>query len=166
VERHVGKLASQYSRASKFYAVKYDEDRQVPSRARNEEKYREDASLHGCHHPRTSRRDLSDDEIWLVYIMLTRVETAFHLLKGEPGLRPFYHWKEDRCDAHVLDHRAGVQPAALDRIFPGAGGAWTARTRKSAGCCRPIAARPSAFLAAMEGNITSGGRGSPMKGRK
>jgi hypothetical protein len=101
VERHVGKLASQYSRASKFYAVKYDEDRQVLSRARNEEKYREDASLHGCHHPRTSRRDLSDDEIWLVYIMLTRVETAFHLLKGELGLRPFYHWKEDRCDAHV-----------------------------------------------------------------
>ena len=28
-------------------------------------------------------------------------ETAFHLLKGELGLRPFYHWKEERCDAHI-----------------------------------------------------------------
>ncbi|OQC17571.1 MAG: hypothetical protein BWX73_00117 [Lentisphaerae bacterium ADurb.Bin082] len=101
VERHIGKLASQYTRASKFYTVKYDEDRQVLSWIRNEEKYQEDASQHGCYHLRTSRRDLSDDEIWLIYIMLTRVETAFHLLKGELGLRPFYHWKEDRCDAHV-----------------------------------------------------------------
>ncbi len=84
----------------KFYAVKYDEGRQVPSGQERGEipGGRQPAWMLS---PEDKPGDLSDDEIWLVYIMLTRVETAFHLLKGEPGLRPFYHWKEDRCDAHV-----------------------------------------------------------------
>ena len=101
VNQCAGRIASRYTRASKFYSVTYDAGERRLSWARNDEKYREDAALHGCYHLRTSRRDLTDDEIWLVYIMLTHVETAFHLLKGELGLRPFYHWKEDRCDAHV-----------------------------------------------------------------
>ena len=33
--------------------------------------------------------------------MLTHMETAFHLLKGEIDLRPFYHWKEERFNAHI-----------------------------------------------------------------
>lgn len=101
VNQCAGRIASRHSRASKFYSIAYDEKKRQLSWTRDDEKYLADAALHGCYHLRTSRKELSDDEIWLVYIMLTRVETAFHLLKGELGLRPFYHWKEDRCDAHV-----------------------------------------------------------------
>ena len=101
VDRCIGKTMSRFTRASKFYTVTYDQEQRMLSWTGNEEEYRKDADLHGCYHLRTSRKDLSDDEIWLIYIMLTRVETAFHLLKGELGLRPFYHWKEERCDAHV-----------------------------------------------------------------
>ncbi len=101
VNQCAGRIASRYTRASKFYSVTYDAKERRLSWTRNDEKYQEDAALHGCYHLRTSRMDLTDDEIWLVYIMLTHVETAFHLLKGELGLRPFYHWKEDRCNAHV-----------------------------------------------------------------
>lgn len=101
VNQCVGRIASRYTRASKFYSVTYDEKERKLSWKRDDGKYQADAALHGCYHLRTSRKDLSDDEIWLIYIMLTHVETAFHLLKGELGLRPFYHWKEDRCDAHI-----------------------------------------------------------------
>ena len=101
VNRCVCRIASRYTRASKFYSVAYDAAGRKLSWARDDEKYQADASLHGCYNLRTSRKDLTDDEIWLAYIMLTHVETAFHLLKGELGLRPFYHWKEERCDAHI-----------------------------------------------------------------
>lgn len=101
VNQCVGRIASRHTRASKFYSVAYDAASRRLEWTRDDAKYREDAELHGCYHLRTSRRDLSDDEIWLIYIMLTHVETAFHLLKGELGLRPFYHWKEERCDAHI-----------------------------------------------------------------
>lgn len=101
VNQCIGRIASRYTRASKFYSATYDEKGRKLSWTRDDGKYRADAALHGCYHLRTSRMDLSDDEIWLIYIMLTNVETAFHLLKGELGLRPFYHWKEERCDAHI-----------------------------------------------------------------
>lgn len=101
VNQCAGRIASRYTRASKFYSVTYDEKERKLSWTRDDEKYQADTALHGCYHLRTSRKDLTDDEIWLIYIMLTHVETAFHLLKGELGLRPFYHWKEERCDAHI-----------------------------------------------------------------
>ena len=101
INRHIGKITAKYSRAAKFYTVNYDTNEKKLSWQRDDEKYQKDSDLHGCYHLRTSRLDLSDDDIWLTYIMLTKVETAFHLLKGDLGLRPIYHRKEDRCDAHV-----------------------------------------------------------------
>jgi len=57
--------------------------------------------LHGCYHLRCSRADLNDDDIWRIYITLTKVEDAFRLLKSDLGLRPFHHYRENRCDGHV-----------------------------------------------------------------
>ena len=34
--------------------------------------------------------------------MLTDVEDAFRCMKSELGLRPIYHQKETRCDAHIF----------------------------------------------------------------
>jgi hypothetical protein len=35
---------------------------------------------------RTNRKDLTDEEIWRLYIMLTRAEKAFRHLKSDLGL--------------------------------------------------------------------------------
>ena len=48
------------------------------------------------------RTDLAEEEIWSIYTMLTRIEDAFRSLKRELGLRPVYHQKEDRVDAHIF----------------------------------------------------------------
>jgi len=46
--------------------------------------------------------DLSKDEVWSLYIMLTSVEDAFRCLKGELGLRPIHHSKSDRIEGHLF----------------------------------------------------------------
>ena len=46
--------------------------------------------------------ELADDELWHTYMLLTRVEAAFRNLKTDLNLRPIFHHKEDRGDAHVL----------------------------------------------------------------
>ncbi|HLE86580.1 MAG TPA: hypothetical protein VI727_02825 [Candidatus Brocadiaceae bacterium] len=51
---------------------------------------------------RTNRRDLTEQEIWQLYVMLTSVERAFRNLKSDLGLRPIYHQKERRVDAHIF----------------------------------------------------------------
>ena len=69
---------------------------------RDDAEYEMDSESHGCYYLRTDRLDLSDDEIWMAYISLTRVEYGFRCLKSSLGLRPFFHQKEDRCDSHVF----------------------------------------------------------------
>ena len=102
VNRTIGRIKAKYTRASKFYTVDFDLASRTLSWKRNDEDYESAAELHGCYHLRSSRKDLSDDEIWYIYIMLTKVESAFRLLKSDLGLRPFYHQKETRCDGHVF----------------------------------------------------------------
>lgn len=41
-------------------------------------------------------------KLWQYYIQLTQVEEAFKSLKGDLALRPLYHQKEDRVEAHIF----------------------------------------------------------------
>ncbi len=41
-------------------------------------------------------------ELWRYYIQLTQVEEAFKNLKGDLSLRPIYHQKEARIEAHIF----------------------------------------------------------------
>jgi transposase len=40
--------------------------------------------------------------LWTRYVQLTQIEAAFRSLKSELGIRPIYHQKEDRIDAHIF----------------------------------------------------------------
>jgi len=40
--------------------------------------------------------------LWSRYVQLTQIESVFRSLKNELGIRPIYHQKEDRADAHIL----------------------------------------------------------------
>ena len=51
---------------------------------------------------KTNRKDLTADEIWKMYVMLTRIENAFRDLKSYLGLRPNYHQIEKRVDGHIF----------------------------------------------------------------
>ena len=40
--------------------------------------------------------------LWELYIQLTQVEEAFKNLKGDLAIRPVYHQREDRVEAHIF----------------------------------------------------------------
>jgi hypothetical protein len=40
--------------------------------------------------------------LWTRYVQLTQIESVFRSLKSELGIRPIYHQREHRADAHVL----------------------------------------------------------------
>jgi len=101
VNRNIGRICARYTRASKFYTVEFIHKSLCLSWRRNDEEYQADSELHGCYHLRCSRKTLADDAVWHIYITLTKVESAFRLLKSDLGLRPFFHYTEDRCDGHI-----------------------------------------------------------------
>ena len=65
---------------------------------------------------RTNKTDLGEEEIWSIYTMLTRIEDTFRSLKSELDLRPVYHRKEDRFDAHC--HWPFKIPQVMDTRIP------------------------------------------------
>jgi len=62
----------------------------------------EERDLQGVYLLRTTDAELPADELWPAYMLLTRVEAAFRTLKTDLCLRPIFHHKEARADAHVL----------------------------------------------------------------
>jgi len=40
--------------------------------------------------------------LWELYIQLTQIEEAFKNLKGDLAIRPIYHQREDRIEAHIF----------------------------------------------------------------
>ena len=51
---------------------------------------------------KTDRQDLTDDEIWRLYMLLTRVEAAFRAIKSPLMERPIFHHLETRVQTHIF----------------------------------------------------------------
>lgn len=62
----------------------------------------DERDLQGVYLLRTTGLTLSAEEVWRTYMLLTRVEAAFRNLKTDLSIRPIFHHKEKRGDAHVL----------------------------------------------------------------
>jgi transposase len=56
----------------------------------------------GAYLLRTNCEELDPVKLWKWYIQLTQAEAAFRTAKSDLGLRPVFHHKEDRVQAHIL----------------------------------------------------------------
>ena len=68
----------------------------------NAEAIQDERDLQGVYLLRATTPDLGPDELWNTYMLLTRVEAAFRNLKTDLCMRPIFHHKAARADAHVL----------------------------------------------------------------
>jgi transposase len=68
----------------------------------NPDAIRDERDLQGVYLLRTTVAELTPDDLWQTYMLLTRVEAAFRNLKTDLCLRPIFHHKEARADAHIL----------------------------------------------------------------
>lgn len=104
IQRRIGKLQKQFTRAAKYYKIelKEVEGKNILSWALDSEKYETDDELFGCYVIRTDRKEYNENEIWNLYMTLTKAEDGFRMLKSNLGIRPNFHRIEDRVDAHVF----------------------------------------------------------------
>jgi len=56
----------------------------------------------GAYLLRTNCEETDPALLWRWYIQLTQAEAAFRTAKSDLGLRPVFHQKEDRVQAHIL----------------------------------------------------------------
>lgn len=109
VERRVGRLLEKSTRAARLFPVevKAVEDTETAGRVtvtwKRHAAWSEWARLsEGCYLLRTNVRGWSGEELWQAYIQLTEAEAAFRIQKSDLALRPIWHQKEERVQAHLL----------------------------------------------------------------
>ncbi len=68
----------------------------------NREQLRRARRSEGTYLLRTNLAAGNPEELWKQYIVLTEVEQAFKEIKQDLGIRPVYHQKDDRIEAHIF----------------------------------------------------------------
>ena len=107
VDRQAGRLLGGNSRAAGKFSVEVNEEKSRPSGLRvswkENEKWSEWAALsEGAYILRSNIADWKPEDLWQAYMQLTEAENAFRIEKSELSIRPVWHQKKERVEAHIL----------------------------------------------------------------
>jgi transposase len=105
VERRIGKWLGRNTAAEKVFHVEVitESDKAVGLRIEEDESKLDWAQAsQGACLLRTNCSEEDPCKLWRWYIQLTEVEDAFRIGKSDLGMRPVYHHREDRVQAHIL----------------------------------------------------------------
>lgn len=107
-ERRIGRLLERNSRAASLFTVAVNETGSGKQRRlaidikKSEDRYQWALQSGGSYILRTNWTEADPKTIWKKYIQLTEVEDAFRTEKHDLGMRPIYHQKKNRTQAHIL----------------------------------------------------------------
>jgi transposase len=104
VERQIGRLLERNSRAASLFTVTVTEKDNHLSIdiKKNNERYEWALETGGSYILRTNWKETDPKLLWNTYIQLTEVEDAFRTTKHDLGMRPIFHQKKGRTQAHIL----------------------------------------------------------------
>jgi transposase len=107
--RRLGRLLAKNWRASRAFQVRIERLAEPVGKAHLRVTYERDpqwsewsALSQGCYVLRTNLVDMAAPELWKHYMQLVEAEWAFRIAKDELRLRPIWHQREDRVQAHIL----------------------------------------------------------------
>jgi len=106
VNRQIGRILQQNQRAAARFAIALEPD-DCPAglclAVACNAAFDDWAALsEGAYLLRSNITDWSDRQLWKAYIQLTQAEAAFRIQKDQLNVRPIWHQREDRVQAHIL----------------------------------------------------------------
>jgi transposase len=102
INQAIGRLLERYPRVARYYRLSHDEKTATLVSTFDADKHLTAEKLDGCYLLKSDRKDLTADEIWRVYTLLTRAEDAFRDMKSPLVIRPIFHHNERRTDSHIF----------------------------------------------------------------
>ena len=114
LNRQIGRILQQNQRAAGRFAIALEPD-SCPAGLRLQVvcnvAFDDWAALsEGAYLLRSNITDWSDQQLWKAYIQLTQAEAAFRIQKDQLDVRPIWHQREDRVQAHrVLPRLRAVE---------------------------------------------------------
>lgn len=102
VHERIGKIKERYPKANKNYTIKVEHNDDIATKITFTKTAMASPNKdHGVYFIRTSLQETNEKEIWDIYNTLTEVEATFRTLKTDLHLRPVYHQKDSRTEAHI-----------------------------------------------------------------
>ena len=140
VWQRIGRLREKYPKASPHYRIELEADEQG-QKAVAVQWERQPAGHSIATHPgvyclRTNVAGWDEQRLWSTYVLLTDLEAVFRSLKSELGLRPIYHSKPHRSEAHLFVTVLAYQLVQVLRTRlqqRGERASWTTLRRRLAG---------------------------------
>jgi len=106
IERRIGRWLGRYPGAEKLIEVRVELDEMGRASGLNIEQKadRQDWAglVHGAYLLRTNCTEEDPAKLWRWYIHLTQAEECFKISKSDLHLRPVFHQKTERVEAHIL----------------------------------------------------------------
>jgi len=107
VDRQIGRLLQRNSRAAARFTIEVTDDatracRLSLSWSTNSAWQQWAAATEGCYILRTNITDWTPEALWQTYIQLTEAEAAFRIQKSQLSIRPVWHQKKERVQAHIF----------------------------------------------------------------
>jgi len=106
IERRVGKWLGRYPAADQLFEVEAQLNQQKQACALNVaclvDRSQWARQAHGAYLLRTNCAEQDPAKIWEWYLQLQQAEAAFRCAKSDLSLRPIFHYKAERVEAHIL----------------------------------------------------------------
>ena len=104
IAERVGRLMGQNTRASGLFRVQIKEEAGGAQIEWSKlDSWRDWTRLSaGCYMLRSNVTDWTPEELWRAYIQLTEAEAAFRIQKSDLQIRPVWHQRADRVQAHIF----------------------------------------------------------------
>ena len=98
----LGRIKERYPRVVRYYQLRFNVQTKRLTCAQDKDKMEKAEILDGSYLLKTDRNDLTADEIWRIYMTLTRAEAAFRAMKSPLAERPIFHQLERRVETHIF----------------------------------------------------------------
>ena len=98
----IGRLKERYPRVARYYKLDYNPEEKRFQVECDEKRLKKAEQLDGSYLLRSNRDDLTAEEAWRIYSLLTRAENAFRNMKSPLAERPIFHHLERRVDTHIF----------------------------------------------------------------
>jgi len=102
INEAIGRIKERYPRVARYYKLKYNKQGKELICKQDRERMKKAEVLDGSYLLKTDRIDLSADEIWRIYMTLTRAEAAFRAMKSPLSERPIFHQIDRRVETHIF----------------------------------------------------------------
>jgi transposase len=106
IQRQIGRILQRNQRAAARFAISLEPDGCAAGfrlAVTYNPAFDEWAAVsEGSYLLRSNIVDWNEQQLWKAYIQLTQAEAAFRIQKDELSVRPIWHQREDRVQAHIL----------------------------------------------------------------